>query len=173
MIRSDGRSIRALVLVALVIQGCIGAQRAQPPPDDQFGHRYGDDADGARRTIVIRPADSAQTYFYYPAPFDTVHVRPAPFREGMPPESQELPVEVLVKGSFPDSCTELQDLEQHRTGNIIEAHLRIRKPRGAICAAVVRPYRFYFMLTGEYRPGHYTLKLNDIYVPFQVTPPSN
>lgn len=170
---TGGQRLRSFLALsaAVLLTGCVGSQRAQRPPDEQFGHRYGEESERGRRTIVITPADTARAYFYYPALFDTVHVRPAPFRQGIEAEIQRLPVEVLVKGAFPDSCTELDDLEQHRTGNIIEARLRIRRPQGAICAAVMRPYRFYFMLTGEYGPGHYTLKLNEIYVPFQVTPP--
>lgn len=120
---------------------------------------------------MIAPAETEVEYFYYPAYFDTVHVRHAPFEERVPFELQELPVEVLLKGSLPDSCTELHDLEQDRAGNIIDVTLRIRKPRGAVCAAVMRPYRFYFELPGEYRPGHYTLRLNNRIVPFQITAP--
>ena len=163
----------AALLVATAASGCLSAQRAQIPADERFGHRYGSDSAGGRETVMILPADSAASFFFYPAPFDTVHVRPAPFREGVAPEFQQLPVEVLVKGSFPDSCTELQDMEQRRSANIVEVTLRIRRPRGAVCAAVMRPYRFYFLLTGEYAPGHYTLKLNDEYVPFQVAAPDS
>ena len=163
---------RGVVLIAIAVMaasGCVGLQGAQIPADERFGHRYDNPSAAGRQTIVLAPQDTTTTYFYYPAPFDTVHVRPAPFREGSDPAQQQVPVEVLVKGAFPDACSELDDLEIHRAAHIIEAKLTIRRPRGAVCAAVVRPYRFYFMLDGEYGPGHYTMKLNDEIVPFQAT----
>lgn len=148
------------------------AQRAEKPPDERYGHRYVDElAGGDRETIVIVPADTTRQYFDFPAPFDTVHVRPAPFPPGSQADLQGVPVEVLVKGSLPDACIELHDLQQERTGHLLQARLMIRRPRGAVCATVVRPYRFYFMLPGRFVPGHYTLKLNERIVPFQVFAP--
>lgn len=164
------RPLLVLLGVSLFLAGCTTGQRTQIPVDERFGHRPDAGAD-EREMVVIVPPDSQQTYFYYAAPFDSVHVRAAPFRDGVDPSMQELPVEVLVKGSFPDACTELHELEQTRTAHIIDIKLRIRRPRGMVCAAVVRPYRFYFMLEGLYRPGHYTMKLNEEYVPFQITAP--
>ena len=98
-------------------------------------------------------------------------VRPAPFAVGSPVQDQDVGVEVLVKGAFPDACMELHAIEQERTGNIVNATLDMRKPQGAICASVRRPYRFYVMLEGRYNLGNYTLKLNDQAISFQVRPP--
>ncbi|HEX7072225.1 MAG TPA: hypothetical protein VF190_15540 [Rhodothermales bacterium] len=157
--------------IAVGVSACISSGQSTRPADERFGHRYDDASAAGRTTVVIAPADTNVLYFYYPAPFDTVHVRPAPFREGLEPELQELPVEVLVKGTFPDACTELDDLEQERSANIVNVDLTIRRPRGSVCAAVARPYRFYFMLPGQYRPGHYTLLLNEEIIPFQISAP--
>jgi hypothetical protein len=152
--------------------GCFGPRAAQePPPDERFGHRYADEAPDGRSTIVIAPPDTAKAYFYYPAVFDTVHVRPAPFGDVTSDATSETKVEILVKGSFPDACTELHEAEQTRSGHIVEVDLQMRKPQGAVCAAVRRPYRFYLMLTGRYAPGNYTLLINGDEFPFEVRAP--
>lgn len=165
--------VAGLVLAVGLATGCAGPRAAEDvPPDERFGHRYEDDAPDGRPTIAITPADSAQTYFYYPATFDSVHVRPAPFDAARPADGQQVVVEVLVKGAFPDACMQLHAMEQERTGNIINATLQMRRPQGAICASVRRPYRFYVMLDGRYGLGNYTLKLNDEAVPFEVRAPS-
>jgi hypothetical protein len=121
---------------------------------------------------VLTPPDSSVTYFYYPAVYDTLFIRPAPFEADAAGQlaDVEVPVEVLVKGSLPDACTELHDVEQRRVGHLISVELAMRRPRGGVCATVVRPYRFYMMLEGTYEPGPYTLKLNGEVHPFEVTP---
>ena len=165
------RAVGVLILVGL-LAGCAGSRAAEEiSPDEQFGHRYEDEAPDGRRTITITPPDSAVAYFYYPATFDTVVVRPAPFDLGAPAQGQTVDVEVLVKGAFPDACMELHEIEQERTGNIVNATLEMRRPQGAICASVRRPFRFYVMLNGRYSLGNYTLKLNNVPVSFQIRPP--
>ena len=166
-----GRVVGVLVLVGL-IAGCAGSRAAEEtPPDEQFGHHYEDEAPDGRQTITIMPPDSAVAYFYYPATFDTVLVRPALFDTGSPAQGQTIDVEVLVKGAFPDACMELHLIGQERTGNIINATLEMRRPQGAICASVRRPYRFYVALEGRYGLGNYTLKLNGEPISFQILPP--
>ena len=164
--------IAGWLLVGGLGSGCLGSRVASElPPDQRFGHRYEERGPDGRRTITIAPPDSATRDFYYPAPFDTVIIRPAPFVADVPAAEQEVAVEVLVKGAFPDACTELHAIDQERTAHLITATLEMRKPQGAICASVRRPYRFYVMLDGRYGVGHYTLKLNDKVVPFQIHAP--
>lgn len=173
-LRRDTRSLRyALFLLAgLMLSGCLGAREAEEvPPDERFGHRYEEKGPGGRQTVAVAPPDTAEEYFYYPALFDTVHVRPAPFDAAEPQTDPQAPVEVLIKGSFPDACSVLHEVAQERAGNIIIIELAMRKPRGAVCAAVRRPYRFYLMLDGTYGPGNYTLKVNDEPVPFEIRAP--
>ena len=161
------------VLLLSLLAGCLGSRSAENvPPDQRFGHRYEDEAPDGRRTLSITPADSNTAYFYYPATFDSVNVRPAPLTPDLTAASQAVEVEVLVKGAFPDACMELHQVEQERVGNIITATLEMRKPQEAICASVRRPYRFYVMLEGRYNIGHYTFKLNDKVFPFEVRLPS-
>ena len=46
----------------------------------------------------------------------------------------------------------------------------MRQPRETVCAAVVRPFRYYLVLDGAYPAGSYTLTLNGSVTPFQVLP---
>lgn len=169
------RTVRLPLLTLLILSvagGCMGSRQAERAPDDRFGHRF-EDSTGGRDTIALAAADSSQDYFYYPAVYDTLHIRPAPFDPERPAESQQVPVEVLVKGSFPDACSDLHRVVQERIGHFIEARLDMRRPQGAVCASVVRPYRFYLMLEGTYGPGDYILKLNGRAHAFVVRAPEN
>lgn len=172
--RRQVRCFRGLLVLGLLV-GLTGCFAARPPdevpPDEQFGHRFDGQGPEGRQTIAVTPADSGNVYFYYPALFDTVHVRPAPFDETTSPTNPQTPVELLIKGSFPDACSMLHEVSQERAGNIVSVVLAMRKPRGEVCAAVRRPYRFYLMLDGQYGPGSYTLKLNDFPVTFEIRRP--
>lgn len=157
-----------LILIGLLfLASCVGSRGGEIPPEQTYGHRAGEEGPAGRRTVEVTPPDSNQTYFYYPAVFDTVHVRPAFFDSGVA-ENDQVPVEVLIKGSLPDACTELHDVTQERFGHIIEVDLETRRPQGAVCATVIRPFRFYLELEGMYRAGSYTLKINDKIIPFDV-----
>ena len=147
------RAVACFLLVGLV--GCSGPAEVQVKPDEEFGHRYEGIAPDGRATHLISPPDSNISYLYFPAVYDTVHVRQL---VGEPNDSQ---VEVLIKGSFPDSCTELDAVDQHRAEHIVTVNLQMRKPRGTVCASVMRPYRFYVILDGTFDDGNYTLKVND------------
>lgn len=158
-----------LALILITAAGCAASRPADVPPDERFGHRP--EEDGHRVTVTVTPPDSSTSYFYYPALFDTVHIRPAPFDPARPVDAQQVPVELLIKGALPDACTELHDARQARYGHIIEIELETRRPQGAVCANVVRPYRFYVMLDGTYGVGSYTLKINGRVYPFVVEAP--
>ncbi|GIV58402.1 MAG: hypothetical protein KatS3mg042_1315 [Rhodothermaceae bacterium] len=155
-----------LGVVGFLGSGCLGGRPVEVPPDERFGHRFEERGPEGRRTLHITPPDSALTYDVFPIVYDTVHIRVGR------PEGNEtaVPVEVLVKGAFPDACMELHDVRQQRAAHLIEVEITMRKPRGAVCAAVLRPYRFYFMLEGRYEPGAYTLKINGRAHPFSVRP---
>ncbi len=153
--KADSRYVVLMVVVlGMLFSACGGARNAAQSPDEKFGHRFDGTAPDGRLTTVIAPPDSAVSYMFYPAVYDTLHIRHFP---SSGPDSE---VEVLVKGSFPDSCSELHDVSQSRVEHIVDLNLQMRKPRGTVCASVMRPYRFYVLLDGQYRPGPYTLKLN-------------
>ena len=155
-----------------VVAGCTGS-RAAPEPDAQFGHRYDNPAPDGSHTIVTTPTLEGETYRIYPASFEAVVVRPAPFVRTVPADTQTVAVEVLIKGALPDACMQLHDFGQERAGNIIRATLQMRRAQSAMCASARRPYRFYVMLEGRYGPGHYTLQLNGEAISFRIrVPPS-
>ena len=159
--------ILTFLLLSILYAGCAGSRNTEIPPEDTYGHRAEEEGPGGRRTIEVTPPDSAERYFYYPAVIDSVHVRPALFDSELTADDQ-VPVEVLVKGSLPDACTELHEAAQERFGHIIQVRLQTRRPQGAVCATVIRPFRFYLKLEGMYGPGSYTLKLNGREYPFSV-----
>ncbi|GMQ82947.1 MAG: hypothetical protein BMS9Abin05_2417 [Rhodothermia bacterium] len=155
----------AVVLVAGPI-GCLSTSEAITDPDDQFGHRVAGETPDGRNTIIILPPEADRTYNFFPATYQTVNVRSSSAREEAGRNGS--PVEILVKGAFPDACTELHDVNQERAGNVIRVALRMRRPTGAVCASVLRPYRFYLELEGLYVVGAYSLILNGNSIPFEI-----
>ncbi len=151
-----------LVAAALALAACAGGTRA---PDDRFGHRYGGVAPDGRETVLVEPADSLASFVTLPAVIDSVVVRPEQ-AEAAPGEG--VAVEVLVKGTLPDACATLNAPTQERTGHLVRLTLTMRQPSGALCAQVVRPFRFYVALEGTYAPGSYTLFVNDAAHPFRL-----
>ncbi len=149
-----------LPILLLIVTGCASSTRLAEPLDEQFGHRFDGTAPDGRTTEVIGPSESGTDYLISEAVFDTLHLRPQKLTTEMAAAGEQIKIEVLVKGSFPDSCTELDNLEQERAQHIITARLTTRRPKDSVCASVVRPFRFYMMLDGDYGEGSYTLKLN-------------
>lgn len=147
-------------LCAAVLGACGGS--AEATEDNPFGRRI-DDGEG-RETLLITPPDSTQEFFYYPAIFEEVEVRTGGIDAG------RRPVELLVRGALPDGCTALHNIGQERVGNLIDVTFEMRRPKGAVCTQVVRPYRFYYTFPEPLSPGDYTLKLNDVVKPFTVFP---
>ena len=154
--------MRAAALLLLAAAACAAGCRpsAELAPEERYGYR----PDEARQTLLIRPPDSTLAYYTYTAYFDTLFVRVGPPAPG----GAARPVEVLVKGALPDGCTELAGVEQKRMGHLVDVTLTTRRPRGAVCPQVVRPFRFYLDLEGLYEPGAYTLQVNDVVHPFEV-----
>jgi hypothetical protein len=151
--------------------GCAGTTAVEVPPDERFGHRYEERGPGSRRTLQILPPDPDREYFAYPVVVDSLHIRHGPLSPDQEAEMQEVPVEVLVKGSFPNSCYELHHLGQERLGHFINVALEMRQPQGTACTMMVRPYRFYFQIEGLYGPGYYRLLLNGKEYPFAIRMP--
>jgi len=83
-------------------------------------------------------------------------------------ENEARVVEALLKGSFPDGCSELHQLTQSKTTGGESATLTMRRPLSAVCTQVVRPYRFFFKLDARYPPGDYVLGVNNRSFAFTV-----
>ena len=161
------RALLPALAVALVagLTACGGSSSAAGGPDrDRFGYRVGSDPN--RETILLRPLTDSTRYIFYPAVVDSVAVRPA----GRPAPGDGVAVEVLVQGALPDACAELTEVTQSREGRFVAVDLFMRQPRETVCAAVVRPFRFYVVLDGSFEAGSYTLRVNGSPMPFQVLP---
>lgn len=156
----------ALVWLALapLLAGCGGSAAAERS-DERFGHRFRGTAPDGRETVLITPPADSVRYLLYPAVVDSAAVRPERAVLGA---GESTTVEVLVKGALPDACAQLDAIQQRRAGHYVTVTLQMRQPRERVCAAVVRPFRFYMSLVGEYPSGSYVLTLNGVVVPFQV-----
>ena len=167
-------ALSVLTLSAGALSGCSGLRAPDAaedlPPDQQFGHRYEGDAPDRRETMLLQPPTPGVESFAYPVYLDTVVVR-VPHPQTRAAAEAGVPVEVLLKGAIPDGCSALGEVRQDRTANLLAVTLEMRRPKGAYCTEVVRPFRFYLALDGLYTPGHYTLKVNDLVQPFQVFAP--
>lgn len=159
--------IRTLALCTAALLGlaaCSGGGRTTPR-DDTYGDRVARWGEDGRETLLITSPQDSTGFFVYPAVIDSVAVRPE--RQGLAP-GESVPVEVLVKGAMPDACSALNAATQSRTGHFVTLDLTMRQPRGAVCAQVVRPYRFYVRLDSLYEAGSYTLTVNGRITPFQI-----
>ena len=116
--------------------------------------------------MTIRPVADSTRYLRYPAVVDSVAVRVG----GRPAAGDAVGVEVQVQGALPDACAELSEVTQSRQARYVTVDLTMRQPRERVCAAVVRPFRFYLTLDGAFPEGSYVLRLNGKTVPFQVLP---
>ena len=156
----------ALLALALGLAGCSGASpdAASGPDPDRYGYRLG--SDDRRETMTVQPVSDSTRYLVYPAVVDSIAVRPA----GRAAPGDGVAVEVLVQGALPDACAELAEVSQSRQGHYVTVDLTMRQPRETVCAAVVRPFRFYQVLEGAYPAGSYVLRLNGTTTPFQVLP---
>ena len=154
------------LLSCIAFSGCMALRPVQE--ENQFGHREDGTSDDGRQTIMISPPDESIEYRFFDATYETVSIRPD--RVTAANQATGVPVEVLVKGSFPDSCSELHDVTQQRAGNLVLVTLTMRRPQGAVCASVLRPYRYYLDLEGVFTPGPYSMKLNESSHTFTVRP---
>ncbi len=149
----------------VVVSGCSGFLGNPVSSDSRYGHRVRGIGPNGRETMLIRPAADSVGYLSLTAVIDSVAVRPGS-RALSPGET--VGVDVLIKGALPDACSELDAVEQRRSGRQITMTLTMRQPREVVCAQVVRPYRFYSMLPGLFEAGAYTLTLNGKVYPFQI-----
>lgn len=158
-----GRIFRLqLLLAAVVLAGCAQASM-QSTDVSGPGTRPFEDDDGDRETVLIQPKSGADNaYDIRPALLDTALIR-AQYHG-----AAGAIIEVLIKGTFPDGCSELNELDQEpgREGQLVS--LTMRRPADAICTQVVRPYRFFFTLDRRFEPGEYVLTINGHAFDFRV-----
>ena len=83
-------------------------------------------------------------------------------------------VDVLILESFPpqavahvqgilgDGCSEFHSLRQERSGNTITVTILRQRPRDAICIQIGKVYDENIPLQGQYPPGRYLLRVNEV-----------
>jgi len=149
------KMIRTLPVMLVVLLAACSTTETVTVDDEgtDFGHRIEGETDG-RRTVVITPAGNVNDFEVSPAPYETVDIRIG--RKDV----QGTPIELLIKGALPDACTELHGVNQTRNNGEVIVQIQSRRPGGALCATVIRPYRFYLALDGAFAPGRYALDLN-------------
>jgi hypothetical protein len=153
------------VAAALTMASCGGSSNASmnEEPESDVSDLFAEHVDDERETVMISRADESAAYQISPASFDTVIVR-AMAGKGSEPRI----VDALLKGAFPDGCTELHDIVQKPTQNGLSVNLTMRRPESAMCTQVVRPYRFFFRLERKFEPGQFVLSVNGRTFPFEV-----
>lgn len=155
----------AALLSALLVSvsGCMHtASDTKRTATEERRDPFEDVGDSDRETVLIEPMEGTETFDVSPAVFDTAIVK-VDAQSGIPAI-----VDVLVKGSFPEGCFELNALDQEPMRGGQRVSLTMRRPEEAICTQVVRPYRFFFTLDRRFNPGRYTLVINDRSFPFEV-----
>lgn len=163
--------LAAVLTVSAGVWGCTTSRSSIQLPDETYGHRF-EERHGGRVTLALTPADPSVEYFYYPVVVESLHVRHAPLDPARAADAQEVPVEILIKGVLPDDCSEPHDLTQWRAGHILHLTFDMRRPVGAVCNRVSRPFRLYAPLEGLYEPGDYIIKMNDEVYAFVVRSPA-
>ena len=161
------RTIPVLLGAVLGLAACAsGGASGTGEADERFGYRIGGVGPDGRETMLLAPVTDSTRYLFFPAVVDSVAVRSA----GRPLPGDAVAVDVLVKGALPDACAQLAEVRQRREGHFVTVDLTMRQPRETVCAAVVRPFRFYVPLDGAFEAGSYSLRLNGRTVPFQILP---
>ena len=83
-------------------------------------------------------------------------------------------VDVLVLESFPpqasahvvgvvgDGCASLHSVRQARSGNAVTVTILRQRPRTAVCTQIALLYDEVIPLDGQYPPGDYVVRVNDV-----------
>jgi hypothetical protein len=84
-------------------------------------------------------------------------------------ESFPVQVEVVVRGSLPDSCTTIEGIVKNREGNTFTIGLGTVRPSEAVCVQTARPYEEVIALEVEGLPaGGYTVIVNGVSEAFDL-----
>ncbi len=89
-------------------------------------------------------------------------------------------VDVLILKSFPpqaaahvtgvvgDGCSSLHSVRQVRSGNTVTLTILRQRPRVAVCTQIALLYDESIRLDGQYPPGTYILRVNDVERTFTI-----
>lgn len=89
-------------------------------------------------------------------------------------ESFPVQVEVVVRGSLPDSCTTIEGIVKNREGNTFTIGLGTARPSESVCVQTIRPYEEAIALDVEGLPaGAYTVNVNGVSETFDLLVDNN
>ena len=87
-------------------------------------------------------------------------------------ESQPVQVSVLIRGTLPDDCSTITDLEQSYADGIFMINIVAARPAGASCNSVAVPFdRALDLEIGDLEPGQYSIDANGATATFQLGTP--
>jgi hypothetical protein len=159
--RAKGRLIArlpglgAMVAVALLLGGCaltdlLPAEGPDSPTSDS-GSNGG--ATGPTPTLAtVGEVDLLQV--------DSVEVV---IRESFPPQ-----ISAMVRGTLPDSCTQVGEIAQTKSGNAVEVTIQTVRDPLALCAQALVPVEVAVDLEGDFPAGDYTVTVNGVSATFRV-----
>jgi hypothetical protein len=84
-------------------------------------------------------------------------------RESFPPQ-----ISANVRGTLPDSCTEVGEISQSRAGNAITVTIATVRDPQALCAQALVPVELSVDLEGDWPSGDYTVTVNGVTATFRV-----
>ena len=67
-----------------------------------------------------------------------------------------------VQGILGDGCSELRSQSQARLGHLVLVTILRQRPRDAVCTQIAKVYVADIPLQGEYPPGQYVLRVNEV-----------
>ena len=83
--------------------------------------------------------------------------------ESFPPQ-----VRVQVSGTLPDGCTSLSEIRQEREDNTITVTMTTWRLTDAMCIQVIEPVVETIQLQGDFPPGEYIVRVNDVEQTFWI-----
>ena len=89
-----------------------------------------------------------------PIQIEKVEVR---VMESSPPQAA-----AHVEGILGDGCSELHSQAQTRSGSTVTITLLRERPRDAVCSQIAKLYVADIPLEGQYPPGRYVVRVNDV-----------
>lgn len=85
-------------------------------------------------------------------------------------ESLPVQFEAVVRGSLPDSCTSITDVQQVREATTFRIRMTTARPADAACAQVLTPFEKVITLEiGGLPAGAYQVAVNDLWTSFKIT----
>ncbi len=141
--------VALMVFVVIAAVGCAaGAGDGTPEPDRPV-------SSDEPQPQPQQDEDEGRVYLYSVAGVDEIEIRLM--------ESFPVQVNVVARGNHPDGCTEIDEAQVQREGNLFRVTLTTRRPADRMCTEALVPYEYVFPLDVEgLRAGEYTVDVNGV-----------